>query len=62
MQEALVQADRSKDKFLAFLGHELRNPLSAISYAVSLLEIGREGRRGPAIAGADPRPARTSRG
>lgn len=38
-QEALVQADRSKDKFLAFLGHELRNPLSAISYAVSLLEL-----------------------
>jgi PAS domain S-box-containing protein len=40
MQQELLKADRSKDQFLAFLGHELRNPLSAISYAVSLLEMG----------------------
>lgn len=39
MQQELLKADRSKDQFLAFLGHELRNPLSAISYAVSLLEM-----------------------
>jgi signal transduction histidine kinase/ActR/RegA family two-component response regulator len=31
-------ANRSKDEFLAMLGHELRNPLAAISNAASLLE------------------------
>jgi signal transduction histidine kinase/ActR/RegA family two-component response regulator len=31
-------ANRSKDEFLAMLGHELRNPLSAIANAASLLE------------------------
>lgn len=33
----LVEADRRKDEFLAMLAHELRNPLSAISAATSLL-------------------------
>ncbi len=31
------QANRAKDEFLAMLGHELRNPLGAISNAVNLL-------------------------
>ena len=31
-------ANRAKDEFLAMLGHELRNPLSAISNAVHVLE------------------------
>jgi signal transduction histidine kinase/ActR/RegA family two-component response regulator len=31
-------ANRSKDEFLAMLGHELRNPLGAISNAASMLE------------------------
>lgn len=31
------QTNRSKDEFLAVLGHELRNPLGAISNAVTLL-------------------------
>ena len=31
-------ANRAKDEFLAMLGHELRNPLGAISNAASLLE------------------------
>jgi signal transduction histidine kinase/ActR/RegA family two-component response regulator len=31
-------ANRSKDEFLAMLGHELRNPVGAISNAVSVLE------------------------
>jgi PAS domain S-box-containing protein len=41
-QQELVQADRSKDEFMSVLGHELRNPLAAISYAVSLLELDEE--------------------
>lgn len=35
-EEALRTADRRKDEFLAMLGHELRNPLSAIANAVTL--------------------------
>jgi signal transduction histidine kinase/ActR/RegA family two-component response regulator len=36
-EEALRQADRRKDRFLATLAHELRNPLAAIRNAVELL-------------------------
>ncbi len=32
----LLDADRRKDEFLAMLGHELRNPLAAISSAVTV--------------------------
>jgi signal transduction histidine kinase/ActR/RegA family two-component response regulator len=32
-------ANRAKDEFLAMLGHELRNPLGAISNAVSVLNL-----------------------
>ncbi len=35
-QEALRDADRRKDEFLAMLGHELRNPLAAIRHAVRI--------------------------
>lgn len=35
--QELVAANRRKDEFLAFLAHELRNPLCAIGYAVGLL-------------------------
>jgi PAS domain S-box-containing protein len=35
---ALEDANRAKDEFLAMLGHELRNPLGAISNAVAVLE------------------------
>jgi signal transduction histidine kinase len=35
---AAERASRAKDEFLAMLGHELRNPLSAISNAVAVLE------------------------
>ncbi len=36
----LQEADRRKNEFLAILGHELRNPLAALSGSVSLLERG----------------------
>jgi signal transduction histidine kinase/ActR/RegA family two-component response regulator len=38
--QAYAQTDRSKDEFLAMLGHELRNPLGAISTALFLLQEG----------------------
>ncbi len=44
-EEALRQADREKDDFLALLAHELRNPLAPIRHAVELLKM-----RGPADA------------
>lgn len=47
----LAEADRRKDDFLAMLGHELRNPLAAISGALQLLR-----QRGRARA-STPRPA-----
>ena len=36
-EEALRVADRRKDEFIATLGHELRNPLNPILFAVELL-------------------------
>jgi len=38
--DRLARTDRSKDEFLAMLGHELRNPLGAISTALFLLQEG----------------------
>jgi two-component system, chemotaxis family, CheB/CheR fusion protein len=35
--DALIEADRRKDEFLAMLGHELRNPLAPIRNAVQVL-------------------------
>lgn len=35
--EALREASRAKDEFLAMLGHELRNPLGAISNALQVM-------------------------
>jgi PAS domain S-box-containing protein len=37
-EEALREADRRKDEFLATLAHELRNPLAPIRYAVQILD------------------------
>ena len=36
MEQALRDADRRKDEFLAMLGHELRNPLAAIAAAMEI--------------------------
>jgi CheY-like chemotaxis protein len=38
MEEALKDADRRKDNFLAMLAHELRNPLGPVLNAVHLLQ------------------------
>jgi PAS domain S-box-containing protein len=37
-EEALREADRRKDEFLAMLAHELRNPLAAVANATALLD------------------------
>src|SRR6185503_8292851 len=37
-REAAEAANRAKDQFLAMLGHELRNPLAAVSNAIALLD------------------------
>jgi PAS domain S-box-containing protein len=39
MQEALRQADRRKDEFLATLAHELRNPLAPIRNALHIMRL-----------------------
>ncbi|WP_167094395.1 PAS domain-containing hybrid sensor histidine kinase/response regulator [Massilia frigida] len=39
MEEALQDADRRKDEFLAMLAHELRNPLAPVSAAAELLSL-----------------------
>jgi PAS domain S-box-containing protein len=41
-EEALREADRRKDEFLAVLGHELRNPLAPLRSGVELLELARD--------------------
>jgi PAS domain S-box-containing protein len=44
-QERLREAHEQKDRFLAMLAHELRNPLGGILNALAVLELGaREGR------------------
>ncbi len=37
--EELTAANRTKDEFLAMLGHQLRNPLSPIVTALQLMRI-----------------------
>lgn len=40
-REALEEADRQKDEFLAILGHELRNPMAPVRNAVDLMQTHR---------------------
>ena len=53
MEEALREADRRKDEFLATLAHELRNPLAPIASGIELL------RRRPGEAEVTERVLRT---
>jgi len=39
MEDALQEADRRKDEFLAMLAHELRNPLAPLSNSLHLLRL-----------------------
>ena len=41
-EQALRDADRRKDEFLAMLSHELRNPLNPIRNAAAILQFGAE--------------------
>jgi PAS domain S-box-containing protein len=47
-EDALREADRRKDEFLATLAHELRNPLAPIKNAVAIL--GRKGELDPELS------------
>jgi signal transduction histidine kinase/ActR/RegA family two-component response regulator len=42
-EERLRAADQAKDEFLAMLGHELRNPLGALSSATQVLNVAGNG-------------------
>ena len=42
-KSALKEADKAKDRFLAMLGHELRNPLAAISAAAHVVRFAKPG-------------------
>jgi PAS domain S-box-containing protein len=42
MEEALREADRRKDEFLATLAHELRNPLAPIRNGLQLMKLARD--------------------
>jgi signal transduction histidine kinase/DNA-binding response OmpR family regulator len=48
--QALTDADRRKDEFLAMLGHELRNPLTPLVSALQFLRL--RGESDPAVAKA----------
>jgi hypothetical protein len=43
--DALADADRRKDEFLALLAHELRNPLAPIRNALQVVRLARDDRR-----------------
>jgi two-component system CheB/CheR fusion protein len=49
-EQALQQADRNKDRFLAMLAHELRNPLAPLRNALDLLRRGARGTASPNLA------------
>ena len=56
-EQALREADRRKDEFLAMLAHELRNPLAAIRNSVQILLQKAGGRTDRPIGCRNPGPA-----
>ena len=54
LARALASANRAKDEFFAMLGHELRNPLGAITNAVAVLDHVATDRRAPGDRGDRP--------
>jgi PAS domain S-box-containing protein len=44
-EEALAEADRRKNEFLAMLAHELRNPLAPIRNALEILRLAQSGEK-----------------
>src|SRR4030095_2472207 len=59
--EALQERERQMNEFLAMLGHELRNPLGAISNAISLLRAKPAGARTELQSVIDRQSAHLSR-
>ena len=57
-EQALREADRRKDEFIAILSHELRNPLAPIRYALPLLQRERLSESGARAVGVIDRQAR----
>jgi signal transduction histidine kinase/ActR/RegA family two-component response regulator len=55
---ALRAADRAKDEFLAMLGHELRNPLSAITASAHVLRLSKPDAATANVQGVIERQAR----
>jgi PAS domain S-box-containing protein len=49
-EEALREADRRKDEFIATLSHELRNPLAPLANALEILRLGPGGDEPPVVA------------
>ena len=47
MEDALREADRKKDEFIALLAHELRNPLAPIRNGLQVIRLS-DGPGGPA--------------
>ena len=57
-EQALREADRKKDEFLAMLAHELRNPLAPIASAAHILSLGLDPARTRQAAAIVARQAR----
>jgi len=61
MEEQRAEEERRKDEFLSLLGHELRNPLAAISAAVQLLSENVSGEKRTSLNGMMDRQVKLMR-
>ena len=57
--EALREADRQKNDFLALLGHELRTPLAAIHSALNVMALPEANEQESRRLGKSPRGRRS---